>query len=200
MFARLFSIAFVSVLAVAAQAQLPSERFSPINYFGRYHGFGYSDGYHACKEVRCNSWSMSKPWESMSKHWESPSKTWASPSSPGASPSSPWASMSSLYGSLTPSSSNRAVGIQATANTPLVSREYYATPIIKPSAPVTETEWSPPSLNSYESVPSAPLEIKPSSSDRGVRALPQLGTKSEFIPSPPQVRSRTAPIGSYFEP
>jgi hypothetical protein len=44
-----------------AAAQLPSQnRFSPINYFGRWQGFGYSDGYHACKEGRCPpKWSFS---------------------------------------------------------------------------------------------------------------------------------------------
>ena len=108
MLTRLLSFAFVGVFAAVAQAQLPSERFSPINYFGRYHGFGYSDGYHACKGGRCNSWSLWKPWESMSK---------------------PWESMSSLYGSPSPATSNRAARLQATANLPMVSQEYYAAPI-----------------------------------------------------------------------
>ena len=101
MLTRLLSFAFVGVFAAVAQAQLPSERFSPINYFGRYHGFGYSDGYHACKGGRCNSWSLWKPWESMS----------------------------SLYGSPSPSTSNRAARLQATANLPVISQEYYAAPI-----------------------------------------------------------------------
>jgi hypothetical protein len=33
--------------------QIPSQaRSSPINYFGRFHGFGYSDGYHSCPTPR----------------------------------------------------------------------------------------------------------------------------------------------------
>ena len=158
MLSRLLSIAFVSVLAVAAQAQLPSERFSPINYFGRYHGFGYSDGYHACKEDRCNSWSPSKHWESPSKHWGALSK--------------PWESMSSLYGSPAPTSSNRTVGTQTTVSSSVVSQEHNVDPIQIPGSP----------------------------SDRRVRAMPQIGLKSEFIPSLPQVPSRIAPMGGYFEP
>ena len=186
MFSRLLSIAFVSVLAVTAQAQLPSARFSPINYFGRYHGFGYSDGYHACKEGRCNTWSIWKPWESMSK---------------------PWGSMSSLYGMPTPSSSNRApshsnqaVGIQTTNNSPMASQEFYATPIINRTAPPSGPQWSPAGPHTKESIPPNQNQIQLSPSDRPVRALSPLGTKSDFMPSLHQVPSRAGATGNYFEP
>ena len=178
MFSRLLSIAFVSVLAVTAQAQLPSARFSPINYFGRYNGFGYSDGYHACKDGRCKTWSMSKPWESMS----------------------------SLYGSPTPSSSNRvpssnhrAVGIQSRSISPMVSQEYFATPVINRTAPPSGPQWLPTVAIPYESVPPNQNQIQLSPSDRPVRAQPPLGTKSEFMPSLHQVPSRIGSNGNYFE-
>ena len=63
---RLLSIAFACLFSMSAQAQLSSDRFSPINYFGRYHGFGYSDGYHACKDGRCSTGSSWKGWSAMS--------------------------------------------------------------------------------------------------------------------------------------
>ena len=63
---RLLSIAIVSVLSVGAQAQLPSERFSAINYIGRFTGFGYSDGYHSCKDERRSPVASLKQRESWS--------------------------------------------------------------------------------------------------------------------------------------
>ena len=54
MWIRLFSLLLVSFSSLAAQAQLPSNNWSPLNYFGRYHGFGYSDGYHSCKDGNCH--------------------------------------------------------------------------------------------------------------------------------------------------
>ena len=167
MVTRLLSILLVSVLTVAAQAQLPSERFSPINYFGRYHGFGYSDGYHACKEGRCNSWSMWKPWEPMS----------------------------SLYSSHTPTSSNRSVAIRTTANSQMSSLEYYSAPVINQPSPTNGTQWSPASTDPLESVSPAPIHLQPSQIDRGVRELPPPPNKSKFIPSPPKSPSKIAPPG-----
>ena len=167
MFTRLLSFALVSVLTVAAQAQLPSERFSPINYFGRYHGFGYSDGYHACKEGRCNSWSLWKPWESMS----------------------------SLYSSHTPTSSNRSGAIPATVNSQMSSLDYYSAPDINQPSPTIETQWSPASSDPFETVAPAPIHLQPSQIDRGIRALPPPLNKSEYIPSPPQSPSKTSPPG-----
>ena len=172
MFTRLLSFALVSVLTVAAQAQLPTERFSPINYFGRYHGFGYSDGYHACKEGRCNSWSLWKPWESMS----------------------------SLYSSHTPTSSNRSVPIQATANSQISSLDYYSAPVINQPSPTIGTQWSPASSDSFETVAPSQMQIQLSPSDRPVRPLPPLGTQSESLPSPYQVPSRAGSNGNFFEP
>ena len=73
MLIRLFSIAIVFTAVATTQAQLPSQnRVSPINYFGRYHGFGYSDGYHECKESKVRPASFWKPWESMSSFYGQP--------------------------------------------------------------------------------------------------------------------------------
>jgi hypothetical protein len=63
---RLLSIAIVVVFSLSAQAQLPSEKYSPLNYFGRFAGFGHSEGYHACNTERSNSWTFFKPLDSMS--------------------------------------------------------------------------------------------------------------------------------------
>lgn len=163
MLTRLLSIALVFVFTVAAQAQLPSERFSPINYFGRFHGFGYSDGYHACKDTRCNSsWLNWKPWESMS----------------------------SFYGSPTPPPSNRVLGVRATPMSQNYQQAYYPSPSLEqstdfsslptpasqlqlgtPNAPLNPTQRSPAD-KSYETVSPAPVRAQPSPSDRGIRELP----------------------------
>ena len=162
MLTRTLSIALVCVFTIAAQAQLPSERFSPINYFGRFHGFGYSDGYHACKDGRCNtnSWSNWKPWESMS----------------------------SVYGSPTPPPSNRALGVRAKPMSQNYQQAYYPLPSLEPSTdfsalptPASQLRIPPAPLNgthrapadkTFETVPPAPVRTQPSPSDRGVRELP----------------------------
>ncbi len=199
MFTRPLSIVFVSVLAIAAQAQLPSAQVSRINYLGRYHGFGYSDGYHACKEVKCNSWSVWKPWESMSKPWELMSKPWVPMSKP-------WVPMSSLYDSPTPSFSNRAPSYRnrnsefpTVDNSPTIAPEFSATPAINRAAPLSLPEWYPAGRSPYESdsPTSAPIQLSPS--DRPVRALPPLGTKSELMPSLHQEPSKIGSNGNYFE-
>ncbi len=170
MITRLLSVVLVGVWTVAAQAQLPSEHFSPINYFGRYHGFGYSDGYHACKEGRCNSWSLWKPWEPMS----------------------------SLYSSPAPTSSNRSVAIQATANSKLSSLEYYSDPVINQPTPTNGTQWSAASPDRVESVVPAPIHLQPSQIDRGVRELPPPRNKSKSLPSSPESSSKIKTDGTHF--
>lgn len=68
---RILSLALVLLGTSISQAQMPSHRFSPINYFGRYHGFGYSDGYHACKTGKCTTVSWN-PLKSMSTFYGEP--------------------------------------------------------------------------------------------------------------------------------
>ncbi|MEQ1827084.1 MAG: hypothetical protein ABL921_14110 [Pirellula sp.] len=73
MWTRLLSLTLLAIFSCSATAQLPSQRTSPINYFGRFHGFGYSDGYHECKEGRStNTWSFWRPLDAMSSFYGQP--------------------------------------------------------------------------------------------------------------------------------
>ncbi len=186
MVTRLLSVAFVCVFNVAALAQLPSESFSPLNYFGRYHGFGYSDGYHACKDGHCNS-DKGKRNGSI---WK------------------PWESMSSFYGSPTAPPSNRVVTQRATSRAPLYSQEYFVSPNFGPSIDVSPQSmyqalpqslpnWPSTTQPSYESVPPAPGQSQPSPSDRGNLELPA-PQKTEQMPPTPTAEPRD--VSSNFYP
>jgi len=78
---RVFSLAIASLLSLPAQAQLPSSRGSSINDLGRYYGFGYSDGYHACQDGKCKTSNASSSW----KPWEPIAVLHAKPTSPATS-------------------------------------------------------------------------------------------------------------------
>ena len=176
MLTRPLSIALVCIFTVATQAQLPSERFSPINYFGRFHGFGYSDGYHACKDGRCNTNSNSN------SNTNSNSSSW--------SKWKPGESMSSFYGSATPPPSNRVLGVRTIPMSQNYQQAYYPSPSLEQSTdfsslptPASQLQLSnpPAPLNVtqrsqadkiHETVPPAPVRAQPSPSDRGVRELP----------------------------
>jgi len=182
MLKRPLSIALVCVFSVAAQAQLPSERFSPINYFGRFHGFGYSDGYHACKDGRCNTKGNTNG--NINGNSNSNSNSWST--------WKPWESMSSFYGSPSPPPSNRVLGVRAMP-IPMsqnYSQAYYPSPSLEhstdfsslptpasqlqlgsPPAPLYGTQRSPAD-KTYETVPPAPVRAQPFPSDRTVRELP----------------------------
>ncbi len=204
MLTRFLSIAIVSALGAAAQAQLPSDRFSPINYLGRYHGFGYSEGYHACKEARCNSASSGSFWK-------------------------PWESMSNFYGSATAPPNNRSVGMRTNNVAPLYGQEYFTSPSVgqsmdvapvqvpmssplaqpKPfdmqpktfATPKNLIQQEPSSPKSYESVPPTPLQKQSSPSDRDRLDLPAPTTTSGYTPAsgmqnlrvPPGTRSVVMP-------
>jgi hypothetical protein len=164
MITRLLPVVIVCVFAAAADAQLTSDRYSPINTFGRYHGFGFSDGYHSCKDGRSNnSVSFWKPWESMS----------------------------SFYGSPTQPPSNRAMNTTSSSLLYSPARAYHANPgfaqpveevFTQPSAPAYVPQQMVPAAplqvpplnrapqNSYESVPPAPLQLQSSPSDRELPA------------------------------
>ena len=84
---RVFSLAIACLLSLPAHAQLPSSRGSSTNHLGRYHGFGYSDGYHACQDGKCktsNASSSGKPWKPW-KPWEPIAILHAKPTSPATS-------------------------------------------------------------------------------------------------------------------
>ena len=92
---KVFSLAIACLLSLTAEAQLSSSRVSPMNCIGRYHGFGYGDGYHACQDGKCkpsNDSSFWKPWESISSFHAkptSPPSRWWQTSGVRISPASP---------------------------------------------------------------------------------------------------------------
>ncbi|MCU0719707.1 MAG: hypothetical protein MUC83_08390 [Pirellula sp.] len=55
------SLLFLSVVSSTSYGQLPNQsKSSPLNYLARFHGLGYSDGYHACPNNQCpprRSWA-----------------------------------------------------------------------------------------------------------------------------------------------
>jgi hypothetical protein len=58
-----------------AFAQIPSAntwRTAPLNYFARFHGFGYSDGYHSCKGNECEPRKSWLTGENMSSFYGEP--------------------------------------------------------------------------------------------------------------------------------
>ena len=196
MVTRLLSVAIVCVFNVAAHAQLPSESFSPLNYFGRFHGFGYSEGYHACKDGRCDSGK-----------------------SGSASIWKPWESMSSYYGTATAPPSNRVVTQRATSKAPLYSQENCVAPNFGPpnfgpvapnfgpsldvspqpmyqAPPQSLPKWSPTPKPSYESVPPAPRQSQPSPSDRNKLELPA-PPKPELVPLSLKVEPRDVSSNYY---
>ena len=179
MIMRAISLTFVCFLSVTAQAQFPSARVSPINTFGRYLGFGYSDGYHACKEPRAaltSSWSLRKPFESVSSFYGTPTP----PPSSGAVGFQPYnRSAPSLFtegysgpvpsASATPTYSPGAV----VAPDPALQMQYMPPSPIAPAKPnppansyAQPTQPVPSAQPKYESVPPAPMRRVPSPSDR----------------------------------
>ena len=189
MLTRLMSIAFASFFCAAAQAQLSSDRFSPINYFGRYHGFGYSDGYHACKDGKCKTGS-----------------SWIS-----------WTGMSSFYGEPTPPPNSRVLPMRSTGFLPHYSQEEYVAPsfndglgfsshTLPTPSPMMQMQPAPqvmaapqstaPSPSLYEPVPAFPRDSQPSPSDRSLE-LPAPLSKPESVYPAPQVQSRRVPPGTH---
>ncbi len=216
MFARILSVAFVCLIPGISLAQLPSQHFSSINYLGRYLGFGYSDGYHACKDGRCTPNGQSKNWDSIS----------------------------SFYGSPTLPPSNRLVGRQPVVSSPIYNQGYCAEPIAAPalqshmvypmqntmsiemaptttqpsfqpqSQPQSTPQWSPTPLNfepfnppskssqtspsdrgTYEAVPSAPMQAPSSGREREKLDLPAPLQRPDS--NSPEAQYRRIPPGSY---
>ena len=189
---RLLSIAFACFFSMSAQAQLASDRFSPINSFGRFHGFGFSDGYHACKDGRCK-----------------PDSSWKS-----------WAPISSFYGSPSLPPSNRIVPMQSMGELPQIPQQIYVEPSfgnpievfshpelqsqpkplhitpMQPNAPgMSLPPWSP-SQRSMDSVPPPSEQSQPSASDRFLE-LPAPPKRPESISPAPEVQSRRVPPGTH---
>lgn len=181
MLLRFAFVSLVCLFAANAQAQLPSSRFSPVNYFGRYHGFGYSDGYHACKDGNCSrpSWS---PFGSMSTFYGAPSApptrvpVFVPPMSYAPSYSTGYAEAID-YG---------------TANQGTIAPTPAPVPVPVPMPMPAPQSTSAPSL--YELVPPAPMKgVSPSDRDR-LDLSPSNGP--ETISPAPSVQSRRTPPGS----
>lgn len=216
MFARTLSVAVVCLIPSISLAQLPSQHFSSINYLGRYFGVGYSDGYHACKDGRCNAVGQSKS----------------------------WGSISSFYGSPTLPPNNRLVGRQLTMNSPAYNQGYFAEPMdtsmpqvqmaypmqntsqmevappiaqpnLQPQLPMQSApQWSPSPLSfepytppakpsqvspsdrgTYEVVPPAPRQSPSATKDRELLDLPSPLQRSDV--KTPEAQYRRVPPGNY---
>jgi hypothetical protein len=190
---RLLSIAFACLFSMSAQAQLSSDRFSPINYFGRYHGFGYSDGYHACKDGRCSTGFGWQGWSPMSTLSEFPT-------SPPSNRIVPMRSMGGLpqYSHPTYVEPSFGAAIEVFGQ-PEVQSQPTPSPMmqIQPSAPsMGLPAWSPSPQRSMESVPASPVPLQPSASDR-MMELPAPPKRPESISPAPEVQSRRLPPGSH---
>ena len=201
MFARILSMAFVCVIPGVSQAQLPSQNFSSINYLGRYFGVGYSDGYHACKDGRCNGNAKSVNWDFVS--------TFSGP--PTLPPN------------------NRLFGRQPVATSPNYNQAYYVEPMVAPSMqsptvnsiqnmmpnamaptpaqpsfqPLPQPQstrpstppWSPSDRGNLEVVPSAPKQSPTSTRERDESDL--LSPPQRPDSSVPEVQYRRVPPGAY---
>ena len=187
MVTRLLSVAFVCVFNVVSNAQLPSESFSPLNYLGRFHGFGYSEGYHACKDGRCESGKSGIS----GSIWK------------------PWDSMSSFYGSATAPPIRRVVTPRATSTVPVYGQECFVAPNfgtpmdLSPlpkyqSVPQSLPKLAPSPQPSHESFPPAPKQSQPSPSDRGKAELPA-PSKSEQVPAAPKAEARDISSNFYLQ-
>lgn len=60
-FAISLGLVLSSIICDTSYAQLPNQsKTSPLNFIGRFHGLGYSDGYHSCPDNQCGpnrSWA-----------------------------------------------------------------------------------------------------------------------------------------------
>ena len=190
---RLLSIAFACLFSISAQAQLSSDRFSPINYFGRYHGFGYSDGYHACKDGRCSTGSSWKGWSAISTLSDFPT-------SPPSNRIVPMRSMVGLPQYSHPTYVEPSFGnaIEAFPQ-PEMPSQLTPSPMMQmlPTVPSKALPpWTPSPQRSMESVPASPVPLQPSASDR-MMELPAPPKRQESISPAPEVQSRPIPPGTH---
>ena len=209
---RLFSMTMLMPIAISvvsfsndANAQLPSQNHvSPINYFGRYHGFGYSDGYHACKNSRPSAWSMWKPWESMSSFYGEPTLP---PSSHfrthGSAAYRPLQTYSNdmTYSQPIPTPNQIPMGQEpitlGPSSIPNHGYELEQPPMSVPQTFAPPSRSVPPAAgsNSYESISPAPPRNQNSPSDKESFELPVPRTGPEREPIQPSAQNRRVPPG-----
>jgi hypothetical protein len=218
MFARMLSLAFVSLIPGISLAQLPSQHFSSINYLGRYLGFGYSDGYHACQDGRCTPVGQPKSWDAMSTFYGSPTlppnnrvvgrqlTTMPSPAfnhehcvepvfSPGSQSQLAYPMQTTLQTEVAPSMVQPNSQPQPHPQT--LAPHWSPSPLsFEPYTPnLKPLQSSPSDRGSYESVPPAPRTSQPSTTDREQLELPSPLQRSES--KSPEAQYRRVPPGSY---
>lgn len=175
-----YSLAFLlaSLVSASALGQLPNQsKSSPLNYLARFHGIGYSDGYHACPNNQCP-----------------PNRSWAKP-----------VSFSSFYGEPTPPPGTRfhrpAPSYSVYQSYTHGGEMMVHPPTVQPSQHSPTMQLAPsPSMNSTPDYPSAipshsillqndaPAGSPPSMSNPG-RAEPWGADPDELIPPPQPSRA-----------
>jgi hypothetical protein len=209
MFARVCLMAFVWLCPTLSLAQLPSQHFSSINFVGRYLGFGYSDGYHSCKDGRCTPSAQSRPWDCMSSFYGAPTlppnnrimarQEWmVTPGCNQGQCSAP-TDYSALHNQITHPMQTEMTTTMAQPNLPSQSPQP-AMPQWAPSQTMIEpapqsVRTSPSDRGFYESVPSAPRQLQPATREREQLDLPSPLQRSDA--QAPEVQSRRVPPGAY---
>jgi hypothetical protein len=222
MISRLMILPVVFLLSGVTQAQLPSQnRVTPINYFGRFHGFGYSDGYHACKDERPKAWYSWSPLSGMSMSMSSfygeptlpPSTRDVGPVLPRRAPYAPaqihYTEVHPYSQSLSPATSSVVNPAPGPYYSPAPAVQVYPQPTTPPlqmtpqqaapmqvSPPVQLTP-NPSTPSFYEPVPPAPMKRPESPSDKDYFELPGPNQPAkDQSQSAPSVQGRRVPPGS----
>jgi len=76
LFSKRWLLCLVALLTASnsSQAQMGNSlKVAPLNYFARFHGFGYSDGYHSCSTGACKPSIGSSQGDSFSTYYSHPS-------------------------------------------------------------------------------------------------------------------------------
>ena len=219
MFAKFLSLVFFSAIPGISLAQLPSQPFSSINSLGRYLGLGYSDGYHACKDGRCNPVGQPKSWGAMSTFYGAPTLP---PNNRVVgrqlSMASPNYSLGYCVEPMDTSVSQSQLAYPLQTNSPTEMAPSMAQPNSQPqSLPQPQAAappWAPSPLKfepsvltpksapaspsdrgAYESVPPAPMQSQPSNAPRDQLELPMPLPRSDI--KTPEAQYRRVPPGSY---
>lgn len=172
------TLLLASLVSASAFGQLPNQsKSSPLNYLARFHGIGYSDGYHSCPNNQCP-----------------PNRSWAKP-----------VSFSSFYGEPTPPPGARfhrpapSYSVYQSYNRGEEMMVHPPTSSPSQHAPAMQLA-PPPSMNSTPDYPSAipshsillqndsPAGSRPSMSNPG-RAEPWGADTDELIPPPQPSRA-----------
>ncbi len=191
---RLLALVVWLILSNSLQAQLAGNRFSPLNYFGRVQGIGWSDGYHECRDPRFKakeSWLDRGPMSSFYGEPTLPNPNASMTSARSTTPRSryfpgPTSSMMSneFYSpSMAPTVSPQSPGSMAPAPAYPSNNDapYLPSPLYLPQ-PQPQPESIVPVP--YPLIPSGPM----SPSDRMPSVTPAPRNPNEPLPPPNQTR------------